>query len=149
MAGFQVTTHGRFSGDHRGLCDFREVCPHSGQSSQLSVDAHGRNAQFLATSAGKPLNLPTHFESLALALKYLRVQRVIVTAHSGQSSQLAFDAQGDCGEHLTSFKLCSNRWKTKKFFWKVSSFFDRKTRIAIRAYSIDVWWSAFRILKIG
>jgi hypothetical protein len=47
-----------------------------------------RGAQFLPAVAIGGLNLPVHSESRALASKRLRVQRVTVLAHSGQSSQL-------------------------------------------------------------
>lgn len=40
----------------------------------------------------KRLNLPTHLETQTLARTHLRVQRVTETAHSGQSSQLPFEA---------------------------------------------------------
>jgi hypothetical protein len=34
------------------LGDFRKVCPHTGQSSQLFIDANGGGAQFLTKLAG-------------------------------------------------------------------------------------------------
>jgi hypothetical protein len=37
---------------------FATNAPHSGQSSQLFVEANDRNAQFLATSAGSALTYP-------------------------------------------------------------------------------------------
>lgn len=63
---------------------FRSSAPHSGQSSQLPLDANDGNTQFLATPAGSTLILP-------LTPRREHLQRVAVRAHSGQSSQLAFD----------------------------------------------------------
>ena len=55
--------------------DLIHLAPHSGQSSQLFLDAQGRNTQFLATLARSAV-FAIHSESLALARKRLRVQSV-------------------------------------------------------------------------
>jgi hypothetical protein len=49
----------------------RISAPHSGQSSQLLVDANGGNAQFLATVAGSALILPLMADSCAIGCSFL------------------------------------------------------------------------------
>jgi hypothetical protein len=51
-----------------GLC---LICPHTGQSSQLSFDANGGGAPFLATRAGSALILPLTRRLRGLARKLL------------------------------------------------------------------------------
>ena len=67
------------------------ISPHTGQSSQLSLDANERNAQFLATLAGSSQichSLPSCKHRCVSAYK-CRV--VTVEGHTGQSSQLVVD----------------------------------------------------------
>ena len=64
------------------------MCPHTGQSSQLSVEANRRSAQLLPSVARSALNLPVPPSREHWRVKRLCVQRVTVIAHTGQSSQL-------------------------------------------------------------
>ena len=50
--------------------------PHTGQSSQLSLDLNNRSAEFLPAVARSALNLPLTFGVAWIARKRLRVQRV-------------------------------------------------------------------------
>jgi hypothetical protein len=61
--------------------------PHTGQSSQLSVDHNDRSAQFLPAVARSARIVTLTPRSRASVRKRLVVQRVTVAAHTGQSSQ--------------------------------------------------------------
>src|SRR5690348_3051471 len=66
------------------------MLPHTGQSSQLPSDHDLRGAQFLPAVARSALNLPVTPSREHRRVSAPKLQRVTVTAHSGQSSQLVF-----------------------------------------------------------
>jgi len=68
------------------------LCPHTGQSSQLFLDHSQRRGQFLPAIARSALNLPVTPNRGHWRVSAYESQRVTVAAHTGQSSQLLFDA---------------------------------------------------------
>jgi hypothetical protein len=68
-------------------------CPHTGQSSQFFADAKDGSDQLLSTSAGNALIRQ------AIHVAH-RLTNPLEVAHSGQSSQLPFDANARNGQFL-------------------------------------------------
>jgi hypothetical protein len=73
------------------------MAPHTGQSSQLSLDANDGNAQFLPNLAG----------AVVLHTRHKSFKRVLRTGHSGQSSQLFLRPPANC---TASSNSCEKRY---------------------------------------
>jgi hypothetical protein len=89
------------------------VAPHTGQSSQLFLDANHRSAEFLPTVARSALNSASHSESRALARKGLTSAACNREAHSGQSSQLVLDSYDRNAQFLPTVDECHNKARVK------------------------------------
>ena len=85
---YNLNVHKLEATSESGLFYSLEFAPHTGQSSQLFLDANRRSAQFLPAVARSALNLPFTQNCEHWLISTEEVHRVTVMAHSGQSSEL-------------------------------------------------------------
>jgi hypothetical protein len=77
------------------------LAPHTGQSSQLFLDANDGNAQFLPRLAG----------AVVWTYKAQELQKSREVAHRGQSSQLPFDANDSAEVNRPKDQAKEEAWK--------------------------------------